>query len=322
MVDIDEKPIDTEQTRIARRYLLGELSTAEKEAFESRYFEDPELFHELGTAENDLIDSYVRNGLPERERENFESHFLRVPSRIERVKFARTLREYAGIAGHRNPSTSWSLVRNARSVGPRLWLQRPGLQWAAACFVLLVSGSAAWFAYNNQQLRSRLYEAQAQQGELRGHEQELNRRLEEAQVQHHQEQPGTGEPVPLAAQLRRPGTPLVILSLATDNFRGMETMPTLPLAPGISNVVLFLNQAPEKPGPYDLSIETAEGQQIFKKRAADLQHVSADGKTIALELPGAIFKSGDYILSLAAQAEGNNHDAASASYDFRVKVGH
>jgi hypothetical protein len=103
----------------------------------------------------------------------------------------------------------------------------------------------------------------------------------------------------------------------------MQTMPTLPLAPGISNVLLLLDEAPEKPGRYDLSIETADGQQVFEKRDSTLQHVSANGKIIAVELPAGIFKSGDYILSLAEQArDSNNHDEASTTYAFRVKAAH
>lgn len=321
MVDVEQRPIDAEQTRLARRYLLGELSQAENEAFESRYFGDPDLFRELSATEDDLIDSYVRSGLSRTERVDFESHFLSVPSRIERVKFARTLAEYAA-AENQDSAASVSLAENARSVRSRIRLQPLRLRWAAACLALIVSGGAIWVAHTNQQLRSRLHEVQVQQAELRGHEQDLNRRLEEARSQLQQERSRTGDPIPLAAQLRRPGTSLVILSLVTDSFRSIETMPTLPLAPGISNVWLFLNEAPEKPGRYDVSIETAEGEQVFEKRDTTLQHVSVNRKMIALDLPAGIFKSGDYILSLAAHSRESNSDSASATYAFRVKAVH
>lgn len=79
---------------VIARYLLGELPAEEQEAFERRYFGDPELLDRMDAVEDDLIDDYVRNALTPEQRQQFERHFLD-PRRRERVRMAEALRRAA-----------------------------------------------------------------------------------------------------------------------------------------------------------------------------------------------------------------------------------
>jgi anti-sigma-K factor RskA len=98
------------------RYHLGELSPEERDAVEDRYFAD-DAFHERVLAvEEELIDSYVRDELSAEQRKHFESWFLPVDDRRERLEFAKTL---AG-AFHNELETALT-VRSQRSRWSGFW---------------------------------------------------------------------------------------------------------------------------------------------------------------------------------------------------------
>ena len=72
-------------------YLLGRLSDAEAEQFDELSIADEEFAWRLHTAENDLVDAYVRDTLSSETRLRFEHFYLASPRRRERVEFARSL---------------------------------------------------------------------------------------------------------------------------------------------------------------------------------------------------------------------------------------
>jgi len=67
------------QNGTLRNYLLRTLSEQDAEALEERYFTDAEFFKQLRTVEMDLICDYLDGHLNDRERMQFEGHYLRVP---------------------------------------------------------------------------------------------------------------------------------------------------------------------------------------------------------------------------------------------------
>jgi hypothetical protein len=74
---------------LMQRYLAGQLSEEEKTSFEERYFTDDEVFEELVSLENDLVDDYVTGRLSGRDRQLLESEFLRNPHAAANLQFAR-----------------------------------------------------------------------------------------------------------------------------------------------------------------------------------------------------------------------------------------
>jgi len=83
-------PTPEVQERI-RRYLLGQLSDGAREEFEQKLLVDEELFEELLVVEDELNDDYLTGELPRDQRLQFEQHFLGVPERQEKLRFARAL---------------------------------------------------------------------------------------------------------------------------------------------------------------------------------------------------------------------------------------
>src|SRR5262245_21203041 len=77
--------------QLIARYLLGDLPEEEQIRLEERAFRDPECLRNVAAVENDLTDEYVRGGLSDRERRQFESRFLASPRRRQNLEFARAL---------------------------------------------------------------------------------------------------------------------------------------------------------------------------------------------------------------------------------------
>src|SRR5690242_17269033 len=87
MVEADE--------RLARQYLLGELSEAEMSRFEERLMTEGDLFEMLEMVEDDLFDERLDDRLSSDERGRFDTYFLSTPARRERLELEQSLRDYA-----------------------------------------------------------------------------------------------------------------------------------------------------------------------------------------------------------------------------------
>lgn len=70
-------------------YLLNELAEEESELISEELIENKEVLKKLKIVEMELIDSYVRNELPNNKRELFEKYYLVIPSNFAKVKEAR-----------------------------------------------------------------------------------------------------------------------------------------------------------------------------------------------------------------------------------------
>jgi hypothetical protein len=77
------------------QYLLGNLTEEQEVEVEDRAFADANYLGALEAVEADLIDSYVRGQLSQAERRAFERRFLTSPSRRSKVEFARALSKVA-----------------------------------------------------------------------------------------------------------------------------------------------------------------------------------------------------------------------------------
>lgn len=84
--------VNLSTSHVLTQYLLGELSTADRENIEKQYFVNQEVWEALNEAEDDLIDSYVYGRLSPHEREQFERHFLTFPQKRKRVELVKALK--------------------------------------------------------------------------------------------------------------------------------------------------------------------------------------------------------------------------------------
>src|SRR5437773_3861187 len=89
-----------------KQYLLGELTEEGQQQIEERLLRDGDYFEHLQLCEDELVDEYVRGGLPPDEQRRFDNHFLSTPERHEKLRFARALRRYVSAAGEAEPATA------------------------------------------------------------------------------------------------------------------------------------------------------------------------------------------------------------------------
>jgi len=89
-VPTDRYPQDERLERL-EDYLLGLLPEAEAEQLDELSITDEEFAWQLRAAEDDLVDAYVRDGLPATTRARFEEYYLASARHRERVTFARNL---------------------------------------------------------------------------------------------------------------------------------------------------------------------------------------------------------------------------------------
>jgi anti-sigma factor RsiW len=75
-----------------RAYLLGTLDEGQAQALETAYFADSALSDDVRAVEETLIDDYLSDTLPARDRAAFERHYLATPGHQQRVATARVLR--------------------------------------------------------------------------------------------------------------------------------------------------------------------------------------------------------------------------------------
>jgi hypothetical protein len=117
---------------LIRGYLLGRLTTEERDAVGRRLLEDAEFFDQVQDEEDHLIDAAARRELDSADAASL-AEMLRVSSQEHRLAFAEALTRAAGA---RRRAAAWRYA-------------------AVAAGVLLACGSA-WLAWDNYRLRARL----------------------------------------------------------------------------------------------------------------------------------------------------------------------
>jgi hypothetical protein len=104
---------------IARRFLLGETSSEERDRIQELAFADPDTFALLEAAEADLIDDFVNDELSLEEKERFQNYFLDQPGRREDLRIGRALQQYWA----RNEESVADVVdRSVPTPQPKPWL--------------------------------------------------------------------------------------------------------------------------------------------------------------------------------------------------------
>ncbi len=138
---------------LIQQYLFGELSPAESEAFEERYFLDETVFIELQAAEVEMIDRYVTEKMAANERQIFETKYLVTSERRTRVLQA--------VIFHNELSQLRAAVPSANNEASISFFDRliggfNGLRLAASMAIVLLAVGTSWFAYDAWNTRQQL----------------------------------------------------------------------------------------------------------------------------------------------------------------------
>jgi cell division protein FtsB len=306
------------QTGLMRRYLLGLLPEPEQVALEERFFEDGEILREMRAVEQDLVDAYVRGQLGPDEKSVFESHYLSVHRRAERVAFAGDLLRLADAEPELTLQTGST---ESREPFWRKWLslfQTPQFAMSAAgamIAILVVSGlllfreRARW----RQELAKSQAEQAAQKEKLNALEQEIAKgRADAAQLaaeleQLRQQQLGPPEPA-------APATIFSFLLLPTS--RGAAEQQTLRLAPNAARVRLQMKIRAGGYKSYRVRIDPIDGGNAWESASVTARSAGIS-TTLSVLVPARNLPRGDYNLELSG-IDANGAAESIENYSFRV----
>jgi hypothetical protein len=157
---------DYKEQDTIRQYLLGQATPEDASRLEEGLLTDSDLFDEVLSVEDELIDQYLAAEISPAERQSFETHFLVAPERQQKLRFAGALRKYVDFAGTRESQESTAeedisdeepAFAQSAAVAKRpqrrffsfLPATNPLVSYALAAAILLMVGSVSWLAFNH-----------------------------------------------------------------------------------------------------------------------------------------------------------------------------
>src|SRR5262245_36138723 len=152
-----------------RQYLLGKLPPAQTERLDEMSIADDRFVERLRVVEDELIDAYVAGELPPDLHEPFRAQYLRTARGLQRIQFARALRDYRSSGA---PSRAGAVVALLPTFSRRT------LELAAAGIVLLAL-TVGYLVVENLRLRRELGDASSARIALAERERRLRQTLAE-----------------------------------------------------------------------------------------------------------------------------------------------
>jgi hypothetical protein len=286
---------------LIERYLLGELSAAERTALENEYLVDGAKYDQVRKIEDDLLDRYARGQLSPADRERVERQYMTNPWRRRHLDFAQAFAQVideepaARSATKRSTGDSWRSQLAALPRGLRITL---GMTPAIA--MLLVALGGTWLAIETSRLRERLVGAQREVEEQRRQAQTQARQITELEAQYKRL---TEEHDRLLAQRTEPPPSHiapVFLTLSVDAFRSSGAQEpkalVVPRRAAEARLQLYL---PENTFPaYRVTLLTAGGIEVFSKNGLRPRAGRA-GDFVIVSLPASKLTNGDNVLALS-----------------------
>ena len=281
------------------RYFLGELSTDEAEHFDRECFSNSTFAESVFVVEDELIDRYVRNELSRADRDRFEQFYLTTDARRLRVAMATRLNLTMNSATSEKARPFESL-----SIWQRLIPNRALTRYALATLTLALVVIAVWLLIRNSNK-----EQVAQ----------TNPPINVASPENSptpSSSPSPATPAPTGTPGgQEPATQVatVVFTLVPGTQRDVDAGErVIKVSPQTKSVELRLVIQDQVQPPYEVRLETVEGESILQRRG--LRPVAANGgQVVIVRVPASIFEARDYV----GRVVGRTGDAAP-SYTFRV----
>ena len=313
---------DLKSEKLITQYLLGELPEDQQVEIEDRAFSDPELMASITAVENDLIDEYVREEMPESDRRCFESMFLASESRRKKVEFARALvhlLDEKRVTERETRKVSAAPISWREALAAFLNGLNPVGKLALTAATLLLILGGAWLITQTLTLRSQLNQLQAQQHSQQNSRQTLEqqveserRRNEELLAQLNQEKQQRAQSDESLRRLSEganqqqseaPRSIIASLTLLPGISRSETTQPKLILPPNASVARLQIGIEPEEDyKSFGVELRTASGRPVWMRDSLTARS-SRGGRSIRITLPASALLPGEYELRLKGVPE-------------------
>jgi hypothetical protein len=259
--------------------------------------------------ENELIDSYVNGELPEPQRQQFEQAYLTSTAGRQNLQFARVFADYPSKASGKNA------IANLRSVTEResppaaiSWSTRVVFAALALAAIICVS----WVTILNRRLHHEIDQMRVQQAGIQQAETELRQQLAVLSTQLSDNAFGGGQ-----KNVRPSGSDIVALALTPGLDRSTGGPRKLDISPATLLVQLQLYLEHDDYPIYNVSLETAEGAQLWKKNGLKGHPGRGAGIPVTLGIPASVLQAKDYLVRLTGVAASGKVEEV-ADYRFLV----
>jgi hypothetical protein len=300
------------QKNLARRYLLGDLPSPEQLTLEQEYFSDSEKFEQVWAVENELVDSYVRGSLTNKERELFERNYLVTSRHQQRVAVARNLLQAADamIVEEKKATAIDTPLATSWWSGLLASWQLPQLAWGGAvAMAMLLLALGGWWYYRTSPAE--------QIAEYKPDPQPTVPRTVSPTPQS-VTPPATTEPSPKSApQITptiQPAAPAVLAFVLGGALRDSGAVQPLPLPKSTKQVRLQMNLDGENYPNYQVKLRTAGGRDILTQTAL---RPTPNKKSVVVNIPASRLSQGDYVLTFSGVTSDNEIEEIN-QYFFRV----
>jgi anti-sigma factor RsiW len=314
------------------RYLLGTLSQDDESRMEEAFFADDEKFEELEIAEAELIDAYLRSELSTGDRERFEAKLRASPRLLERVRFARLLKDKAAdsFSPQKEASTQPSYPDRQPERKPKIkwWeglLAQPAFRVAVAAgvFIVLACGIALLFGWRNLRNQSnRLASERAvlEQQRRERHAESTNRQTNAQQLPTNRQPERDQLAEDQKPKRETPDQPILgsvtSILLTPGSLRSGGGRQELALGSDTGTVQLKLALENNEYRSYGVTIKTAEGYVVYRQNALQSRK-SGSGPMLILSIPARRLPPGDYIVDVNGRTSSGHFESVS-NYAFRV----
>ncbi|GEM_PF-4011618 len=165
------------------KYILGEMSDAERETFEEKFIESEEFFARALIVENELVDSYANETFTGDKLVKFERNYLTTHEKRKKVENARTLQTFFERQQEEALEKAETPVIVAAQEKPSLWdsiraffsPQGVALQYGMAVVLLAVTIAGIWLFVDRSRLKDEL--AQTKTNQTTQKEEELEKQI-------------------------------------------------------------------------------------------------------------------------------------------------
>lgn len=131
---------ETQRDRLLTRYLLGDLPEDEADRLELRLLDEPDLFETAEAIEGELVDAYALGELDTADREAFERLLLRSERIRDRVATAQALARVPRAADATAPRPAVVAADPKPGLWERLFPAPARLAWAATLVTAVAAG--------------------------------------------------------------------------------------------------------------------------------------------------------------------------------------
>lgn len=299
-------------------YLLGSLPEVEAERLDEMSITDEDFAVRLSSAENDLVDAYVRGELSGETEERFRSFYLSSPKRQEKVRFAETLFAHQKRANLADSTSETASDRIRLHLGefpkrPRGFFQLIP-QWGFAAAAVLFLVAAAFLLIQNRRLNTQIGQGDAERARLEHNQQELEKRLEEQRAEGTRTVPPQKVVSGGSSKIAVATVPAFVLS---PPLRGAGPIATISLPADAKQIKVTLRLEAADFSKYRVTLHDSVADQAIWRSGEIRPRATGEGKSVSVLVSTRALKQQNYAFEVSGIASRGTSEFIS-SYPFRL----